>query len=243
MRCMCVLLLSRSSIQPCHESGENNDVDEDEPGGVDVEQKIAAEVDEVERDLEQENEPERLVHGESRGETTVVEVGLVGMKDAFFAQEAADGYAGEIEAGNDQQRVGHEKTVRAEGENVGIVHGVFDGQIGQCIAQDEAAGVAHEGFGALAFGAEHVEQEKRKHAAHQSDGQKGVGNDVEMPKEQGEYGKSYHGKTGRKAVDAVDEVDGVHYEQADEHGEGIAHPKRYFIDAAEAIEVVDVETA
>lgn len=208
-----------------------------------MEKKIAAEIENIEHRLQQQNERKRLVHGETCRQTAVVKVTFVRMKDALSAKQAAEGNAGEIEAGNDQQRVGHEKTVRAEGENVGVVHGVFDGQISQSVAQHKTPGVAHEGLGAFAFGTKHVEEKEREHTPHKSDGQQGVGDDVELPKEQGESGESDHRKSGGQTVDAVDEIDGIDNEQADEHGEGIAHPKRNFVDAAKTVEVVDVKTA
>lgn len=119
---------------------------------------------------------------------------------------------------------------------------VFDGDVGYHVAQKEASGVAHEGFPVPCL-AEHVEEEEHEDATREAGANQIEELCVEVEIEHGERPENHHGERGGESVDAVDEVDGIHDEQNDEHGDRIACPQGDGMDPEEAVEVVYLQVA
>ena len=183
---------------------------------------------------------QRHVHIVTRAHEAVVQVGHVGMERMLAPQDAAHGHTDEVEVRDEQQRVGQHQTVRFG--RLDVVRGAeLQHQVAQCIAQHQAARVAHEYLCALLGVAPHVIPQEDNQAAR--DGCREEAEDVHAPVPEGpcEGGKGDEREAAGQAVDTVDKVDGVHREHHQEHREGIAHDVRYLIDAAEAVQIVQRE--
>ena len=88
------------------------------------------------------------------------------MKDGYTVTQAVEGHSYKIECGKDNQRISQKEGIDMLGSGAGSAHGIFDGEIGQSIAQRQTAGVAHEGFSEFLLTALHIVEEKDNDAAH-----------------------------------------------------------------------------
>ena len=204
---------------------------------------VEAVVDQADGNEEGDDDSKGLVHVESHLHDAVVKVGLVGGKHRLAVELAPEGYADDIDAGDEDEGEGDEKGLFAVGKACGFVrHLIFDGEVGDDVAEEEAARVAHEGFETAHFSI-HVEEEESEGGTGQADADDAEEVCLQVVVEIGEGTQDEAGEAGGESVDAVDEVHGVDDEEDDEDGEGVADPNGNFVDAEESVQVVYHEVA
>ena len=235
------LLCAANLIGTPDEGGVDGDIQKNNPGLRCVADEESP-VDDAEDDVEQEDGEEGLVHTESHAHDEVVDVGLVGREHTFAVGQPLQGDANHVNAGDEEQGEGGEKCPFAIPESRPAAHLVLDGQVGNDEADEEAARIAHEDF-VLSDDAEIVIDEEADDGAAQADGKQDEEWGVEPVEKVGEGQQDDDGEAGGEAVDAVNEVHGVYDEQDAEDGDDVADPEWKFVDAEEAVEVVDHQVA
>ena len=73
---------------------------------------------------------------------------LVGMKHALAVDKAREGHADKVEDGDEQKGAGYHQRMGTGGQHGAIAHGIFHHKIGQSVTKNQAARIAHKGFGA-----------------------------------------------------------------------------------------------
>lgn len=183
------------------------------------------------------------MHVEAHLHDAVVDVGLVGFEHAFAVEFPLERHADDVDAGQEHEGEGDEQGFFAVGEAACFVrHLVLDGEVGNHIAQEEAAGIAHEGLEPSHFSVE-VEEEEGEGGSGEADADEAEEVGVQLVVQVGEGAQDEEGDAGGQSVDAVYEVDGVDNQQDDEDGEWVANPKGYLVHAEESVEIANHQVA
>ena len=122
-----------------HEDEIDGDVDAIDVGGLQA-AHVQAVIDEANCDEQRDDDEERLVHVQANLHDAVVNVGLVCLEHAFSSQLPLDGDANHVDAGDEEEREGGEEGFFTIGESAySVGHLIFDGEVGDDIAETKAA--------------------------------------------------------------------------------------------------------
>lgn len=172
-----------------------------------------------------------------------MDVVAVGHEGVAAVADAVEVDAHDVEARHDERCEGeHERVGQMR---VGERHeeGELEAQEADDEADGEAAGVAHEDFFLTVGVAENVVVEERHQHACGGEGNHRVELVADEKEPHAVKDESHAGQTRGESVDAVDEVYCVDYRHDNQHRERIGEPHGDVVDAAETVEVAEVETA
>ena len=188
------------------------------------------------------DENQRGSRSEAHGHELVVDVGLVWQERILMAAYTAQNHADNIQTRYQQDAEGDDD--RGTLGLVGVVariHAVLDNQEAEDVAQGKAAGVAHENFTATVGIAKYVVDEEGDEYTHADESGLCIEPQLVFRKEDTEGTQCYNTDAGCQTVDAVDEVDGIGNEDYQQHGERNSDVGGKFVDAQQAVEIVDVQ--
>ena len=208
------------------------------------------------RQLQRNDRQQRLMLVHTHSKKLMVDMTLVGTEYRGVVPQPYYYHAEHVEGGDDKQRIGkgqadalvwhtvaeERQTVLPVGDKVGAVHREFHDKETQHEAKCQAPRITHKNLQSLLWLAEEVIIHIRQQYTHQTSYQDAVNIQLNAVETVEESAQGYKRQAGSKSVDTVDKVHGIVDESNTEHRKREAYSKRYLVDSAEAVQVVDIQS-
>lgn len=206
---------------------------------VDIEQRHQAQIKEGKEGGDEEDGDHDGAMAHAQRQELVVNVGLVGHEGVAMAPDAPDHHTDDVKAGHHEQREHHDQRIKPEGVGHAGMHAETHGQQAEEQTDGLAAAVTHKDFTPDFGPPEHVVDKEGHQRAERGKRQHGIGPLTAETIETAQEEQGNHGQAGGQTVDAVDKVDGIDDEHQQYHRKGLTHPRRKFVHAEKAVEIVE----
>ena len=227
--------------EDCHDKGIDAEVNKKDYGKKKVSLPKGV-VDATNHQKERHDIGQGTVHRQTGGHEEMVDMRLVGMENVVTGEPTLEEDTHHVHDRNQQQGDGNEHLFLAAVHRSYGAHETLDAHIGADVAEEKAARIAHE-YLIAAHPAEHVEAPEHNQRTHDGSVKRGYHGMPALHEDIGVGRENEDTETRSKAVDAVDEVDGVDNGHDEYHREWIAHPDGYLVQTEDAVHIGDEKSA